>query len=161
VDRNWTDYFISHVIAISVPGTSRWCLVIETLSCYSIELWGIVYSSESHQVNVRFVDTCFRLRLPQILLDDPPFRLTHCDNATSNVEQQMLRRICSRNRAVILTLHKQHVDMIQHIRAALSHVYHLLPVQKSLSGPRGQKRSLLPIGGVVLSELLAPDQRLI
>ena len=94
----------------------------------------------------------FDLHLPQISLEDPPFRLTHCDNATSNVEQQMLRRICLRNRAVILTLHKQHVDMIQHIRAALSHVYHLLPVQKSLSG-RGQKRSLLPIGGVLLSEL--------
>jgi len=103
----------------------------------------------------------FDLHLPQVSSDDPPFRLIHCDNATSNVEQQMMRKICLRNRAVILTLRQQHVDMIQHIRTALSHVYHLLPVAKCPSRPRGQKRSLLPIGGVVLSELLGPHKWLI
>ena len=95
----------------------------------------------------------FDLHLPHFATSNPRFQLPHCNNATSNAEQARLRRTCERNREVVYKLHQQHVDMVQYIRTALQHVYHLLPTEKNISTTRSRKRSLLPIGGVLLSEL--------
>ena len=95
----------------------------------------------------------FDLQLPDIITDNARFEIPRCDNSTSNEEQDRIKRTCERNRAVILELHKQHVNMMQQITSALQHIYHLLPTVKHIAPFPGQKRSLLPIGGVLLNQL--------
>jgi len=43
--------------------------------------------------------------------------------------------------------------MVEEILQALQHIYHLLPADKNISRPMVNKRSLLPIGGYILSGL--------
>jgi len=50
-------------------------------------------------------------------------------------------------------LHKQQVDMMEQILQALQHIYHLLPADKDIARPSTYKRSVLPIGGVILKGL--------
>ena len=95
----------------------------------------------------------FDLHLPDITSSGQLFQVPFCDNATSNENQEMIKRTCERNRAVILALHQQHVDMMRQIRAAIQHIYHLLPTENYVPQSTGRKRSLLPIGGVLLNEL--------
>ena len=61
----------------------------------------------------------FDLRLPDIITENARFEIPRCDNATSNEEQDRIKRTCERYRAVILELHKQHVNMMQQITSAL------------------------------------------
>jgi len=50
-------------------------------------------------------------------------------------------------------LHKQQVDMMEQILQVLQHIYHLLPADKDIARPSTYKRSILPIGGVILKGL--------
>jgi len=95
----------------------------------------------------------FDLHLPDLSPGNLHLQLPHCDNATSNVQQERTKRICEHNRALILTLHQQHVEMVEEILQTLQHIYHLLPADKNISKPMVNKRSLLPIGGYILSGL--------
>lgn len=98
--------------------------------------------------------TCFfDLRLHNLISDIPRFDLPYCDNATSNAEQVTRKETCERNREVILALYEQHTDMMNQMRSAIQHIYYLLPTEQQDNREFGRKKSLLPIGGVILGEL--------
>jgi len=95
----------------------------------------------------------FDLHLSNLTPGNLHLQLPYCNNATSNVEQERRKTICEQNRALMVELHRQHVDMVDQILQALQHIYHLLPTEQNISRPLSRKRSLLPIGGVLLSQL--------
>ena len=95
----------------------------------------------------------FDLHLPDMTPGNLHITLPHCDNATSNAAQERAQRICVNNTTLFLELHKQHVEMVNEILETLQHVYHLLPAEKNIYRPTMAKRSLLPIGGYILSGL--------
>jgi len=83
----------------------------------------------------------FDLHLPDLTLGNLHLQLPYCNNATEQ------------NRALVVKLHRQHVDMVDQILQTLQPIYHLLPTEQNISRPLSRKRSLLPIGGVLLSQL--------
>jgi len=95
----------------------------------------------------------FDLHLPDLTSGNLDSRIPHCGNSSTNTEQQMAQTICEHNRALFLELHAERLDMLDEISAALQHIYHLLPSDRTLSRHFGSKRSLLPIGGYILNGL--------
>jgi len=64
----------------------------------------------------------FDLHLPDLTPGNLHLQLPYCNNATSNVEQERRKTICEQNRALVVELHRQYVEMVDQILQALQHV---------------------------------------
>ena len=95
----------------------------------------------------------FDLHLPELPEVNVNFNLPFCDNVTLNIQQQKGKQICDSNRAFMLELHRQHMQMTEDIVNAIQHIYHLLPSQLNMTRPRSYKRALLPVGSYILKGL--------
>jgi len=94
----------------------------------------------------------FDLHLPELPKVSVNF-MPYCDNITSNIQQKRGKQICDSNRAFMLELHRQHMQMTEEIINAIQHSYHLLPSQLNMIRPRSYKRALLPVGSYILKGL--------
>jgi len=114
--------------------------------------YGVVFSPVRRVKLVSdFWSHIFDLLLPDTTPGNLHLQLPYCNNATRNEMEEGRKRICEHNRALLVELYKQHTDMSEQILQALQHIYHLLPADRSIS--QIYKRSLLPIGGYILSGL--------
>ena len=95
----------------------------------------------------------FDLHLPELPEVNLNFNLPYCDTVTSSSRQERGKHICDSNRAFMLELHRQHMQMAGEIITAIQHVYHLLPSQLNVTRLMSYKRALLPVGSYILKGL--------